>query len=37
MLFPYPEILLQSLSRYYDLLPEPQQQVFLSEINQTTS
>jgi hypothetical protein len=32
-----PEILLQSLSLYYNFLPEPQQQVFLSEINQTTS
>ncbi len=32
-----PEILLRSLSRYYDLLPEPQQQVFLSEINETVS
>ena len=28
-----PEILLQSLSRYYNFLPGPQQQVFLSEIS----
>ena len=28
-----PEILLQSLSRYYNFLPEPQQEVFLSEVN----
>ena len=28
-----PEILLQSISRYYGLLPGPQQEVFLSEVN----
>ncbi len=33
----YPEILRQSLARYYNFLPEPQQQVFLSEVNQTAS
>jgi hypothetical protein len=32
-----PEILLQSLSRYFNFLPEPQQQVFLSEITQPAS
>ncbi len=32
-----PEILLQSLARYYNFLPGPQQQVFLSEIRETAS
>jgi hypothetical protein len=29
-----PEILLQSISRYYKFLPGPQQEVFLSEVAQ---
>jgi hypothetical protein len=29
-----PEILLQSLSRYYKFLPGEQQEVFRSEVNQ---
>jgi hypothetical protein len=32
-----PEILLQSISRYYKFLPSPQQEVFLSEVNRKTS
>ncbi len=32
-----PEILLQSISRYYKFLPGPQQEVFLSEVNQNAS
>jgi hypothetical protein len=28
-----PEILLQSISRYYKFLPSPQQEAFLSEVN----
>lgn len=32
-----PEILLQSLSRYYHFLPSRQREVFLSEANQTVS
>ena len=28
-----PEILLQSISRYYRFLPSPQQQAFLAEVN----
>src|ERR1017187_2430656 len=32
-----PEILLQSISRYYRFLPGPQQEVFLSEVNQNAS
>jgi len=28
-----PEILLQSISRYYKFLPKPQQQIFLSEVS----
>jgi hypothetical protein len=27
-----PEILLQSISRYYGFLPTPQQEIFLSEV-----
>ncbi|MGA2689947.1 MAG: hypothetical protein ABSE85_17945 [Candidatus Korobacteraceae bacterium] len=29
-----PEILLQSISRYYNFLPDPQQETFLSGVNQ---
>ena len=32
-----PEILLQSISRYYQFLPGPQQQAFLSEVSQKAS
>src|ERR1019366_7656113 len=32
-----PEILLQSISRYYKFLPGPQQQAFLSEVNRKAS
>jgi hypothetical protein len=32
-----PEILLQSISRYYKFLPGPQQQAFRSEVNQQAS
>ncbi len=32
-----PEILLQSISRYYKLLPGSQQEVFLSEVNRKAS
>jgi hypothetical protein len=32
-----PEMLLQSISRYYKFLPSPQQDVFMSEINKNTS
>ena len=32
-----PEILLQSISRYYKFLPSPQQEAFLSEINRKAS
>jgi hypothetical protein len=32
-----PEILLQSISRYYKFLPGPQQEAFLSEVNQNAS
>ena len=32
-----PEILLQSISRYYKFLPGPQQQAFLSEVAGQTS
>jgi hypothetical protein len=32
-----PEILLQSISRYYKFLPGPQQEGFLSEINRKPS
>ena len=32
-----PEILLQSISRYYKFLPGPQQEVFLSEVNRKAS
>ena len=32
-----PEILLQSLSRYYQFLPSPQQEAFLSQVNQNAS
>ena len=28
-----PEILLQSISRYYRFLPSPQQEAFLGEVN----
>jgi hypothetical protein len=28
-----PEILLQSISRYYKFLPSPQQEAFLSEVS----
>ena len=31
------EILLQSISRYYEFLPSPQQGAFLSEVNQKAS
>jgi hypothetical protein len=32
-----PEILLQSISRYYRFLPGPQQEAFLSEVTQKAS
>ena len=32
-----PEILLQSISRYYKFLPGPQQEVFRSEVNRKAS
>jgi hypothetical protein len=32
-----PEILLQSISRYYKFLPSPQQEAFLSEVNRKAS
>jgi hypothetical protein len=32
-----PEILLQSIVRYYKFLPGPQQEAFLSEVNQNAS
>ena len=32
-----PEILLQSISRYYQLLPPPQQEIFLTEVNRKAS
>ena len=32
-----PEILLQSISRYYKFLPSPQQKAFQSEVNQKAS
>ena len=32
-----PEILLQSISRYYKFLPGPQQEAFLSEVNRKAS
>jgi hypothetical protein len=32
-----PEILLRSISRYYKFLPSPQQEAFLSEVNQKAS
>ena len=32
-----PEILLQSISRYYRFLPSPQQETFLSGLNQKAS
>ena len=32
-----PEILLQSISRYYKFLPSPQQETFLSQVNQNGS
>ena len=32
-----PEILLQSIARYYRFLPGPQQEVFRSEVNQEAS
>jgi len=32
-----PEILLQSISRYYKFLPSPQQEAFLSEVTQKAS
>jgi len=32
-----PEILLQSISRYYKFLPGPQQETFLSEVSRKAS
>ncbi len=32
-----PEILLRSISRYYEFLPTPQQEAFLSEVNRKAS
>jgi len=32
-----PDILLNSISRYYRYLPAPQQEVFLSEVNRRAS
>ena len=32
-----PEVLLSSISRYYKFLPSPQQEAFLSEVNQKAS
>ena len=32
-----PEILLQSISRYYNFLPGPQQEAFRSEVTQKVS
>ena len=32
-----PEILLQSISRYFKFLPSPQQEAFLSEVNRKAS
>ena len=32
-----PEILLQSISRYYKFLPSPQREAFLSEVNRKAS
>jgi len=32
-----PEVLLSSISRYYKFLPSPQQEAFLSEVNQQAS
>ena len=32
-----PQILLQSISRYYQFLPDPQQEAFLSAVNQNAS